>query len=341
MVGWLTPLRPPPAPLQMIPPPLEETPRTPDQKKKLVQLEESLLMADWEYLLSATEQICRSQSENRSREVHRELEKITRVSNTVKYRSRIGNLLKDEYAILPVSTLKILLESRLDASKRDKIIRDLFKGVSTSWLASMKQILSSTQMESLASRWTETRYKKGIMSAMASMAFHASHPATEKGLTIIIVSDMLWSIHLSLSREISIELDRPLSPEESEWILSKVMSLLPDLITLWVKTSTSIGSIANREGRLPQKWEVEREQEKSRQAKRKDEEIANGSFARYNDGPNDMLWKSIRVDKQARHTRAEKKKVIVEGPTFAERRQILASSLILKPSVNLQTSVVK
>ena len=102
MVGWLTPLRPPPAPLQMIPPPLEETPRTPDQKKKLVQLEESLLMADWEYLLSATEQICRSQSENRSREVHRELEKITRVSNTVKYRSRIGNLLKDEYAILPV-----------------------------------------------------------------------------------------------------------------------------------------------------------------------------------------------------------------------------------------------
>ena len=44
---------------------------------------------------------------------------------------------------------------------------------------------------------------------MASMAFHASHPATEKGLTIIIASDMLWSIHLSLSREISIELDRP------------------------------------------------------------------------------------------------------------------------------------
>ena len=120
------------------------------------------------------------------------------------------------------------------------------------------------------------------------------------------------------------------------------MSLLPDLITLWVKTSTSTGSIANREGKLPQKWEVEREQEKSRQAKRKEEEIANGSFARYNDGPNDMLWKSIRVDKQARHTRgSEKKKVIVEGPTFAERRQILASSLILKPSVNLQTSVVK
>ena len=123
------------------------------------------------------------------------------------------------------------------------------------------------------------------------------------------------------------------------------MSLLPDLITLWVKTATSTGSIANREGKLPQKWEVERAQEKSRQAKRKEEEIANGSFARYNDGPNDMLWKSIRVDKQSRHTRQgkhpEKKKIIVEGPTFAERRQILASSLILKPSVNLQTSVVK
>ena len=352
MVGWLNPLRSPhrsteegiTPTLQMSPLP-PDLPIDPNQKKKLAQLEESLLMADWEYLLSTTEQIYRLQSEKHNQEVQRELEKITRVSNTVKYRSRIGTLLKEKYATLPATTLKVLLESRLDASKRDKILRDLFKGVSTSWLISMKKFFSSTQMESLTSRWQEVPYKKGVISSLIAMAFHASHPASEKGLTIIIASDILWSIHLSLSREITTELERPLTTEENEWILDKVLSLLSDLIILWVKTATSMGTISTREGKLPQRWEIDREAERSRHAKRKEEEIASGSFARYNDGPNDILWKSIRLDKHARSKKPLQKplekKVIVEGPTFAERRQLLASSLIFTaPKVNLQTSVL-
>lgn len=330
MVGWLNPLRSSPAPLQLQLP--DDSPRNlpddPNQKRNLAQLEESLLMADWEYLLSTTEQVYRLQSEKHGQEVRRELEKITRASSTVKYRSQIGTLVKEEYATLPATTLKILLESRLDASKRDKILRDLFKGVSTSWLSSMKKFFSPSQMEVFSSRWLEVPYKKGIISSLIAMAFHASHPASEKGLTIIIVSDMLWSIHLALTREITTELERPLSTEENEWILDKVRSLLPNLIVLWVKTATSVGSIASREGKLPQKWEIDRELERSRHAKRKEEEIANGSFARYNDGPNDILWKSIRLNKQTRSKPQIPKKVLVEGPTFAERRQLLASSLV-------------
>lgn len=284
------------------------------------------LMSDWQYLLSTSEERAQREDEKRSQEVQSELRKIALISNSLTYRSRIHEFVRQSYSQLPEETRNLFEKSRLDASKRDKICRDLIRSVATFWLTVLHQrfpILSSD----FSFRWYEQAYKKNICGSLVAMAFHASHPAQQKGLTCVYIQDILWAIYLSLSREISAELNRSLLPEENDLLLDLVLSLEPSLISLWSVTAESVGSIAEREGKLPQQWEVDTRREQKRIAEIKRQ----GVTARYNDGPvEDPIRKTIQERKaqQQSATKCTYDKVVNTG-AIASRRDLLAQSLIL------------
>ena len=314
LVGWASPL---------------STPPTQVTNKENGQPTEEDLAANWEWMMSKTEEIALKQEQLRASEIKEELQKMNRISGSIRYRPKIGSLVKDMFCNHEASTIKALEDSRLDASKRDRILRDTIRQIGVLWLPKLITMLPPNKVNAFRARWPEQTYKKNISGEMVAMAFYASHPSSEKGLTPIITSDILWSIYICLSRELTAERENALNEEESDLLIMQIIMLTPILIDLWHKTTISVGTISNREGRLPQVWAVERQREQERLDKLK----STGVSARYNDGPSDVLWKN--------HQDALKEKVdtndvklrtglkLIETSTYAERKNLLASSLFV------------
>lgn len=271
----------------------------------------------WVFLLSQAEEMANKQDEARAREIKNELQRIQRVSSTIKQRPRLASYTTNFWNKMLSSETRIILEnSRLDASKRDRIIRDAVRTVSLSWLIEVQTLLPENSVECFTNRWYEQAYKKNILGEISSLCFLASNPATQKGLNSTLLSEILWSAHLSLSREIANELNAPLTDEQLEVITQVTEKLAPEVVTLWEKTTQAAGSIALRESQLPALWEEQRKQEERRIAQIKEA----GVTARYNDGSDDVLLKSKREKKQAH--------VLTES-TYTARRDHLAANLCL------------
>lgn len=339
MVGWIYPLSTPP---------LSNHSKSMDED----------LIKDWQWLLSTGEEIALKQDERRSADIRKELDVIKKVTNSVKYRKCIFSEVTKYIDTLSPEMVSVLQNSRLDASKRDRIFRDIIRSVSQRWLLNIlinifmagdsgipyETIISentnflshpvdisafiASNPEAFTARWNEQPYKKNICGEIASMAFYASHPTQEKGLTVPLITDILWSMHVCLSREISTDLNRVLSPQEYEYLTQIVLSILQDLVSLWYKTTQKVGDISNRAGRLPEKWNLDRQKEDVRLATLK----ASGVSARYNDGPNDDLWRS-HIEAVNTQNFIKQSQILESKDVFVNRKKQLENSLIFTPKI--------
>lgn len=280
---------------------------------------EENLNHDWEWMLSTAEELALHQEQERVQEIRSELHRITKASNSIQIRPRIGSLIRETFTSLPEEDQRRLLQSRLDASKRDRILKDLIREETSSW----KRDFSSFFEQDLT-HWKEEKYKKNITGEMASMAFRASHSAQEKGLTPKICGDILWSISVCLSKEIDFPPEKRAAFDDL--LLEKIASLITPLLDLWKKTATSVGNISGREGRLPSIWAQEAEEEKDRLAQLK----KIGLSARYNDGPSDSLWRKHQESLKDNSKDSPSREEIISHQTFANRKRFLAANLFGK-----------
>lgn len=306
LIGWFQPLKPPPILC------------TPSEEEVLREKEKEPISQEWHWMLSTVEEALVRQGEQRSKELQKELSMIKIISPTVKYQKLLIKKSQELFLTLDKEKVKVLSNSRLDASKRDRILRDAVRLVSAELFFELcaniilpyeydlndylteirkpkEQVLSS-----FTSRWFEQPYKKNISGELISMGWRASHIAQERGFTPQVLGDILWSFHLALSREITLDLHLdllpteqysaklgPLSEQQYEFLCEKIFLLAQPLIELWHETSLRVGSISTREGKLPQQWEEAKKLELERIAELK----RVGVTARFNDGPNDPLWR--------------------------------------------------
>ncbi len=339
LVGWAAPLREPPNSLGETQPSVKsETTIFHTHTRVCVEdIGESAssdnLMRDWEWLQSTVEEIAQQQEENRAKEIRQELNRLNRASKVLSYRSVIRDRVKERYIEVDIEKRDIILNSSLDASKRDRILRDLIRGFASGWIDRLLPLIPLDRMVSFSQRWSEQKYKKNICGEMAALAFRASHPAQEKGLTLTILSEICWSIHMCLAKEVANEMDMPLQEDMHEFLLDLLLELVHPLINLWDKTASSVRNVRSREGLLPSKWAREEKTEKERLMKLK--EI--GVSARFNDGPNDVLWKShiesIHVDKTSGGPPEKDTSLlsqsVLDKTSFDSIRKNLAANLVL------------
>lgn len=202
---------------------------------------------------------------------------------------------------------QILLESRLDGSTRNKIIKDVVNSIQKQWLKIILQIIhlhycnimiidkktnSINQhnliIENINKRWLEDKYSKNICGDIISLSFYSSRPAERFGLTHNVLGDIMWSMYLCLSKELTTALGRSLYIEENNKILDSIYDTFKLITELWIKTSNIRGNITAREGLLPAKWTLEHKEilNKLEDIKQK------GVDAKFSDGPYDLLWKA-------------------------------------------------
>lgn len=340
MVGWIYPLSGPPK-SQKTP-----NPESPTPSGSLTDSTESQIMQNWEWMLSTAETIAQQQDQRRSEEIRKELEAIKRVSNSVHYRKLILQAVTQYWSTLSAETVATLTSSRLDASKRDRICRDLIRQNADMWL---RQILTQIFMPAdttnpnqvnleaflladtagFAGRWKEQPYKKNICGEMAVMAFRASHPCQDRGLTPSLAAEILWSLHLSVSREISLDVNRTLSEQEFAFLGNLLSQVIGDLVALWNTTTVATGNITERAGQLPQKWAQADQREQERLA-----HIKTTVIHRYNDGPADPLWKqhqeAVKSKEQSDLSASMRALGSYQDKSFANRRDLLANSLLFR-----------
>jgi hypothetical protein len=301
---------------QTIPtPPLEKENDKCDKQDKsdfsLTNEEENILLNNWEWMLSTAEEIAENQSQTRCVEMKKELETIKRANSSLKFRSYFVSELTTTFSNLPEENKLKLQESRLDASKRDKIIRDVVRKFQHEWKSSLVEYFSEEKLLGLLSQWEEEPYKKNICGELSSMGFHASHRAMSEGLNAVIVSDILWSMHLCLTRELGISLKRSLEPQDHQFLCSKILITGEFLFNLWYETSLHVGTVSDREGKLPIKWEQLRKIEEEKIIRIKQ----SGFLTRFNDGPLDPFQKNS-IQK-------------VPPTSFKEKQSMLKNTLFL------------
>jgi hypothetical protein len=354
MVGWVYPLSAPPnqtsikaeIKAETKPETKAETKPSTGSRENLTDSGEFQIMQNWEWMLSTAETIAQQQDQRRADEIRRELDAIKRVTNSVHYRKQIRAAVTKYWSTLSDSMVTTLESSRLDASKRDRICRDLVRQSADTW---MTQILTQIFMPAertnpnqvdldafmradasgFAARWKEQPYKKNICGELAAMAFRASHPCQERGLTPTLVSEILWSLHLTMSREIGLDINRTLAEGEFAFLATLISQGVGDIVALWNTTTVAAGTVTERAGKLPEKW-AQADRLKLEQLA----QIKATPIPRYNDGPSDPLWKqhqeAVKTKEQADLSASMRALGSYKDKSFANRRALLANNLVLR-----------
>lgn len=277
------------------------------------------LMRGWEWIVSTAEGFLQKQNEEQMAKIRKELSTLRKISNNVSLRPKIIQAIQTFFSSLNQTITSILINSRLEASNCNSILRDIINSVQKSWLTTIIQLIHRSFVQQhltqlfksvmndkkkfidlqlnqdqltlsthLKQCWTEEKYKKNICGETIAFASRSSQPVQEHGLTYQIFGDILWAIYLCLAREITVIINRSLSMEENQIILNMVLELKQPIVDLWLKTTSITGTIIEREGKLPSKWQSE---DHLRQ------EYLNilketGVDAKFTDGPSDELWRS-------------------------------------------------
>ena len=182
-------------------------------------------------------------SDSFKRERDEELDRIRELFADRKVRPRLCALCSSSY--LSGATMDLLKNSRLDGSKRNRIMCDVIREAAATW----KERLVS-RFPHLADEWDEHAYEKGLVGELIVLAFQASASAQQIGLTERVLSDILWSIYLGVSRK----LPTPLPIEDTELVLGLVIGCAPSIIQAWKKVVEITGSISEREGKVVSQW---------------------------------------------------------------------------------------
>jgi hypothetical protein len=356
MVGWIYPLSGPPNQAQTqtqteitTKTQTETTTKTqpaPGSQGNLTDSGEVQIMHNWEWMLSTAETIAQQQDQRRADEIRKELDTIKRVTNSIHYRKQIREAVTKYWSSLSPSIVATLESSRLDASKRDRICRDLVRQSADAWLT---QILTHIFMPAdptqpnqvdleafmradaagFAARWKEQPYKKNICGELAAMAFRTSHPCQDRGLTPNLVAEILWSLHLTMSREISLDVNRTLTEHEFAFLATLLGRMMGDVVALWNTTTLATGTVTERAGKLPEKWA-----QADRLRQEQLAQIKATPIHRYNDGPVDPLWKqhqeAVKSQEQADLSISMRALGSYKDKSFANRRALLANNLVLR-----------
>lgn len=258
---------------------------------------ENHLDTNWEFLGDTPKD---KVDKDYQKELQNELSNL-REQNPLKYRQKILDFTYNYYTTLSERTRKLLLESRLDSSKRDRLLRDCLRKISNSWLRTFEKEIFltgnvSNNFKDFESRWKEQPYQKNISGELVAFSLKASNSAQDIGLTSKILGDILWSLFLCLYHEISNYLSGgKLTTNLSHCLFKTVTDLTPSMILLWEQTTKQVGTIKQREGKLPKRWQEEKKNEEERLRKLK----ITGVSAKYNDGPDDPFraarWKKFQT----------------------------------------------
>ena len=206
-------------------------------------------LSEW-YIITSAEDRAIKQQEN-TRKI--ELEQLKKELNHVNMRPHIQEYCRGLWGKLESAQLSTLSEARLDASKRDRIFRNILRKFSQTCLDYI--IVHIPGSVSISSRWFEEKYTKGIVGELIILAFQSS-PQTV--LTHKVMSDLLWTIYNTIVKEVSREVSRKLEEREIKGILNIVCVLATDIISEWIQTHTLLGTIGEREGKLSERFESER-----------------------------------------------------------------------------------
>ena len=137
-------------------------------------------------------------------------------------------------------SLSIKVErSRLHGFLRSRCIDDALTICLPRWKADVSFILAREHVLSCirGDNRAVPDVKENLMNEMAWFAFSASHPAEKNGLNRNILTDMIWSLHMCLCKNLSLSIQRDLISPELEIIREYVFSLIEPLLFFWDKAS--------------------------------------------------------------------------------------------------------
>ena len=271
--------------------------------------EEEDLLTDWQWMLSNAEEQSQKQSEKHKAEIQAEVVALRKIGNR-DVQKKLQLFVTKHYASLPDQQL--LMSLTLDASKRDRIMRDTIKQLSEEWLASLNGRFSLPV--SFQTQWHIEKYRKNVIGDIMNFAFTASNAGVYTDRTC---RDIIWAVYICLSRAIMNTLECMLTLDEQLFILDLALLLLDNLSNLWLQTLKQLGSIAQREGKLPEIWEKE---QKLQEARLEQLKLTGQITARFNDGPNDALRQQL----------ISKSTIVASVTSVKDKKSFLEKSLVMR-----------
>lgn len=277
----------------------------------------------WEILIEESEKLLNERSDL----LKDELRTLRRMTNSFSARSEIVKNVNSYYYTLSPEKVSLLISSRLDNNIRQSILRRYITGKSSrEWkdlvLIIVKQNFVTRQLQKgkidnyqslldeINNFWSEEKYQKNICGNVLTLLFQASYGSQHSGLTSKILSDLIWTIYLTLSKNLTRYLERSLYPLEVNLLINLLVPQVSILIDLWIESAQINHSINDRMGRLPQEW---RDHKKS---------PPSTIDARFLDGSNDELRHNYLTKKTTPNT--------LHLENFAERKTFLLDNLFSK-----------
>ena len=105
-------------------------------------------------------------------------------------------------------------------------------------------------LEDLQQRWISEKYSLNICGEMCSFCLISSQVAEKEGLGYHVVGDILWTMSLSLCRELTSLVERSLHQHENQIVCDYIVGLFNPLIELWYTTTVNTGTVSSRLGRV-------------------------------------------------------------------------------------------
>lgn len=274
----------------------------------------------WEILIEETEKYLNERNDL----LANELKTLRRMTNSFNVRNTIVEKVNSYYYTLSPENLSLLLSSRLDNNIRQSILRRYITGKSSGeWktliLSIVEQNFVTRQLrkenidnyqsilDEINLFWSEEKYQKNICGNILTLLFQASYSSQHSGLTSKILSDLIWTIYLTLSKNLTRYLERSLYPLEVNLLINTLVPQISILVDLWIKSSQINHSINDRMGKLPQEW---------RDHKKSSPTVID---ARFLDGSNDELRHNHQTKKETTNT--------LHLEDFSERKNFLLHNL--------------
>ncbi|KAH3759559.1 hypothetical protein Pelo_8645 [Pelomyxa schiedti] len=139
----------------------------------------------------------------------------------------------------------------LDSAARSKILSDVVNMHSTIWLDYiLGTLIPEERKKEFLEHYQEHKYER-------ELAWRASQT---KGLKPRVVSEMVWSIFMSLRCSLRIFLNRELSDAELHGLSCQVVSCIDSLIHMWLETVKNSARGRLNAGRLQILWKQQQEE---------------------------------------------------------------------------------
>lgn len=164
--------------------------------------------------------------------------------------------------VLSADDRSLLATERLDSADRSKVVADTANRHAAAWLEQLRSIFAASSSDNdtarlfceWAARFEESKYSKGVVGEMKSVAWQASHASESSGLTSRLLGEVAWSLFNSLHLSLRIALGRELVDDETRRVLDAVQPCSATLLELWLQTARIGKHGRAREGRLGAIW---------------------------------------------------------------------------------------